>query len=137
MTLLCGFLDVQTGRFVYSNGGHCVPMVCTDREAAMLPVPKGMLVGAASGGHYSSMAYDLAVGETLFSSSDGVTEKAEDPVGRQLTEEGCLELLRRGAASALPALRDSLYERVVSHTGSKLLADDCTMLAVRRLAAER
>ena len=42
-------------------------------------------------------------------------------------------MLRRGATSALPTLLDSLYERVVSHTGSKLLADDCTMLAVRRL----
>ena len=136
VTLFCGFLDVQTGRFVYSNGGHCVPMVCTDREAAMLPVPKGMLVGAASGGHYSSMAYNLAVGETLFCYSDGVTE-AEDPAGKQLSEEGCLEWLRRGATRALPALLDSLYERVVSHTGSKLLVDDCTMLAVRRLAAER
>jgi len=110
--------------------------VCTDREAAMLPVPKGMLVGAASGGHYSSMAYNLAVGETLFCYSDGVTE-AEDPAGKQLSEEGCLEWLRRGATRALPALLDSLYERVVSHTGSKLLVDDCTMLAVRRLAAER
>jgi hypothetical protein len=31
----------------------------------------------------------------------------------------------------LPDLLDSLHEKVVSHTGSKVLADDCTMLAVR------
>jgi sigma-B regulation protein RsbU (phosphoserine phosphatase) len=136
VTLFCGFLDVQSGRFVYSNGGHCAPMVCTDREAALLALPKGILVGAAGGRHYSSMVYNLAVGETLFCYSDGVTE-AESPAGAQLSEDGCLELLRRGAANALPALLDMLYERVVSHTGSKLLADDCTMLAVRRLAPER
>ena len=135
VTLFCGFLDVQSGRFVYSNGGHCAPIVCTDRAAAMLPLPKGMLVGAASGRHYASMEYDLEVGETLFCYSDGVTE-AEDPDGAQLSEEGCRGLLRRGATSALPALLDSVYERVVRHTGTKLLADDCTMLAVRRLAPE-
>lgn len=81
------------------------------------------------------MEYKLAVGETLFCYSAGVTE-AENPAGVQFSEEGCLEWLRRGATSELPDLLDSLYEKVVSHTGSKLLADDCTMLAVRRLAPE-
>ncbi len=135
VTLFCGFLDVQSGRFVYSNGGHCAPMVCTDHNAALLPLPKGMLAGAASGRHYASMEYKLAVGETLFCYSDGVTE-AESQAGAQFSEEGCLEWLRRGGSSALPALLDSLYDKVVSHTGSKLLTDDCTMLAVRRLTPD-
>lgn len=131
VTLFCGFLDVQSGRFVYSNGGHCAPMVCTARTAALLPLPKGMLAGAASGRHYSSMEYNLKPGETLFCYSDGVTE-AENPAGAQFSEEGCLEWLRRSATNALPELLDSLYAKVISYTDSKLLADDCTMLAVRR-----
>ena len=135
VTLLCGFLDVQSGRFVYSNGGHCAPMVCTDRDATLLPLPKGMLVGAASGRHYASMEYTLAVGETLFCYTDGVIE-AENKAGAQFSEKSCLEWLRRGATSTLPALLDSLYEKVVDHTGSKLLADDCTMLALRRPAPD-
>ncbi len=130
VTLFCGFLDVQSGRFVYSNGGHCAPMVCTDHNAALLPLPKGTLVGAISGRHYGSMQRNLAVGETLFCYTDGVTE-AENRAGDQFSEEWCLELLRRGAESALPALLDSLHEKVVGHTGSKVLADDCTMLALR------
>ncbi len=136
VTLFCGFLDVQSGRFVYSNGGHCAPMVCTARTAALLPLPKGMLAGAASGRHYASMVYNLAVGETLFCYSDGVTE-AENQSGAQFSEEGCLEWLRSNATDPLPTLLDALYAKVVSHTGSKLLADDCTMLAVRRLAPDR
>jgi sigma-B regulation protein RsbU (phosphoserine phosphatase) len=135
VTLFCGFLDVQSGRFVYSNGGHCAPMVCAGRDASLLPLPKGMLVGAASGRRYASMEYNLAVGETLFCYSDGVTE-AEDQAGVQFSEEGCLEWLRCDATGALPDLLDSLYDKVMSHTGSKLLADDCTMLAARRLAPD-
>jgi sigma-B regulation protein RsbU (phosphoserine phosphatase) len=131
VTLFCGFLDVHSGRFVYSNGGHCAPMVCTGRDVAPLPLPKGVLVGAASGRRYSSMQRDLAIGETLFCYTDGVTE-AENQLGAQFSEDGCVELLRRGATGDLPALLDSLYENVVSHTGSALLADDCTMLALRR-----
>lgn len=135
VTLFCGFLDVQSGRFVYSNGGHCAPMVCAGRDASLLPLPKGMLVGAASGRRYVSMEYNLAVGETLLCYSDGVTE-AEDQAGVQFSEEGCLEWLRHDATGALSDLLDSLYDKVLSHTGSKLLADDCTMLAARRLAAD-
>jgi len=131
VTLFCGFLDVPSGRFVYSNGGHCAPMVSTGRTAAMLPLPKGMLVGAASGRRYTGMEYKLAAGETLFCYTDGVTE-AEDKAGAQFSEASCLEWLRQGATSALPALLDSLYERVVMHTGARQPADDCTMLAIRR-----
>jgi sigma-B regulation protein RsbU (phosphoserine phosphatase) len=133
VTLFCGFLDVQSGAFVYSNGGHCAPMLCTGRDGTLLPLPKGMLVGAASGRRYASLRRKLEVGETLLCYTDGVTE-AEDPAGAQFSEQACLELLRRGATSPLPVLLDSLYEKVVAHTGSKLLADDCTMLAVRRPA---
>lgn len=134
VTLFCGFLDVQTGRFVYSNGGHCAPMVCDDRGAALLRVPRGMLVGVSSGTHYSSMERSLEVGETLFCYTDGVTE-AEDAAGVQFSVERCLDGLRLGAASSLPGLLDDMHQQVVRHCGSALLADDCTMLAVRRILA--
>jgi len=131
VTLFCGFLDVQSGRLVYSNGGHCVPMVCSATGAAMLPLPKGTLVGAASGRRYSSLERILERGETLLCYTDGVTE-AQDRSGVHFSERGCLEMLRHGTTSPLPALLDCLYGQVVGHCGSRLLADDCTMLAVRR-----
>jgi phosphoserine phosphatase RsbU/P len=131
VTLFCGFLDVQGGRFVYSNGGHCAPMVCSGKGAAALPLPRGALVGAASGRRYSSMEIILAPGDTLLCYTDGVTE-AEDAAGTQFSAERCLEMLRLGMASSLPALLDSVHDEVVAHCASTLLADDCTMLAVRR-----
>jgi sigma-B regulation protein RsbU (phosphoserine phosphatase) len=136
LTLFCGFLDVPSGRFVYANGGHCAPMISSGRKTEFLPLPKGILVGAASGRHYFSMQCDLAIGETLFCYTDGVTE-AENRAGVPFSEEGCLEALRNGSGIALPDLLDYLQEKVAIHTGSKALADDCTMLALRRLAPER
>jgi sigma-B regulation protein RsbU (phosphoserine phosphatase) len=133
VTLFCGFLDVESGSFVYSNGGHCAPMVCRGRNAALMPVPKGILIGAASGRHYASMRRDLAVGETLLFYTDGVTE-AEDRSGVPFSEAGCLAALRSNAEAPLPDLLDALHGQVTAHTGSKVLTDDCTMLAVRRLA---
>jgi phosphoserine phosphatase RsbU/P len=130
VTLFCGFLDVQSGSFTYSSGGHCPPMVCSGHDAGLLPLPRTMLLGAMSGRRYDSMQRNLAAGEILFCYTDGVTE-AENQAGVQFSEARCLELLRLGAEGALPALLDTLHEKVVSHTGSDALADDCTMLAVR------
>jgi len=131
VTLFCAFLDVPSGRLVYSNGGHCAPMLCSAAGAAVLPVPKGALVGAASGRRYASMELMLGPGETLLCYTDGVTEP-EDAEGVPFSEQRCLELLGLAMASPLPALLDSLYEKVATHCGSSLLPDDCTMLAVRR-----
>jgi sigma-B regulation protein RsbU (phosphoserine phosphatase) len=100
---------------------------------AMFP---GILVGAASGRRYSSLQRTLEVGDTLLCYTDGVTE-AESREGVSFSEEGCLEALRRGAKTPLPDLLDALHEKVVNHTGSRVMADDCTLLAVRRLAPER
>jgi sigma-B regulation protein RsbU (phosphoserine phosphatase) len=136
LTAFCGFLDVPSGRFVYANGGHCPPMVGDGRDAGFLPLPRGILIGAASGRRYSSMHHDLAIGETLFCYTDGVTE-AENRAGVPFSEHGCREALRRGARTPLPDLLESLHGKVVAHTGSRVLADDCTMLAVRRLAPGR
>ena len=133
VTLFCGFLDVPSGRFVYSNGGHCAPILCSEAGATLLPLPKGALLGAAGGRRYASLERILAPGETLFCYTDGVTE-AEDAAGAAFSESRCLELLRRAASSPLPEFLDSVYENVVGHCGSRLLADDCTMLAVRRVA---
>ena len=130
LTLFCGFLDVQTRNFVYANGGHCAPIVGAGRDAALLPLPPGSLVGAVSGRRYSSLQRKLMAGETLLCYTDGVTE-AENPAGVPFSEEGCLESLRGSAGNPLPALLDALHDKVVSHAGSSMLADDCAMLALR------
>lgn len=135
VTLFCGFLDVEDGRFVYSNGGHCAPLVGRGAQVRRLAMPKGMIVGAAPGRRYASLECELAIGETLFCYSDGITE-AQDPAGAELSEQRCREWLAGAGAKPLPELLDALFERVVQHTGSRILADDCTMLAVRRLAPE-
>jgi len=130
VTLFCGFLDVESGRLVYSNGGHCPPMVSGGGRAALLPLPRGPLIGAMSGMRYTAMQRQLAAGETLFCYTDGVTE-AQNPAGELFSEQACLEVLRRNDGKPLPAVLDVIHDKVVGHTGSKILTDDCTMLAVR------
>ncbi|MEY3251255.1 MAG: hypothetical protein RL227_228, partial [Pseudomonadota bacterium] len=130
VTMFCGILDIPHRRLLYSNGGHCAPMLLYPGSSRMLPIPKGPLVGAFPGCKYSSMEIRLGHDETLFCYTDGVTE-AHDPKGEELTEERCLQLLNGLQPQACGDLLDHVRARVAEFTGTEILEDDCTMLALR------
>jgi phosphoserine phosphatase RsbU/P len=134
VTIFCGFLNVNSGRLVYSNGGHCAPILLTQSGARELAIPKGSLVGAFEGARYSALEITLAADETLFCYTDGVTE-AHNPLGEEYGEARCLTLLAESANQRLlemPALLDAVRVSVERFSGSAVLEDDCTMLALRR-----
>ena len=133
VTMFCGFLDLQTGTLRYSNGGHCAPVLYGLGTARLLPIPKGALVGAFPGLRYLAMEHKFAQGEMLFCYTDGVTE-AENTACEQYSEERCIQFLKGAGAMPLPALLDAVRHDVASFRNSKLLDDDCTMLAVKRPA---
>lgn len=130
VTMFCGILDIPHRRLLYSNGGHCAPMLLYPGSSRMLPIPKGPLVGAFPGCKYSSMEIQLGHDETLFCYTDGVTE-AHDPKGDELTEERCLQMLGSLQPQACGDLLDHVRGRVSEFTGTDILEDDCTMLAIR------
>ena len=130
VTMFCGILDVASRRIRYSNGGHCAPMRVHRGRSSMLPIPKGPLVGAFPGCTYTSMEVRLEDGETLFCYTDGVTE-AQDPRGEHFTEERCLEMLDSQPPRPSGELLDFVRAQVADFTGTNVLLDDCTMLAIR------
>jgi sigma-B regulation protein RsbU (phosphoserine phosphatase) len=131
VTLFCGFLDLDTGLLRYSNGGHCPPMLLADGVASLLPIPRGVLVGAFPGLVFGAMQTVLAPGATLLCYTDGVTEAANG-AGVEFSEQRCLQLLAQWGQRPLPEALDLLRLAVSTHTGRPLLDDDCTMLAIRR-----
>jgi sigma-B regulation protein RsbU (phosphoserine phosphatase) len=133
-TIFCGFLDVASGHFVYSNGGHCNPLRNSAAGTEVLPLPRGVLVGAFPGMTYRSLTIELDPGDLLFIYTDGITE-AEAAAGEQFSAERCMAVLRRERETPLPLLLDRLRQEVRSFTGRDTLEDDCTLLALRRPAA--
>ena len=130
VTMFCAILDIPKRMLLYSNGGHCAPMLLHPGRSRMLPIPKGPLVGAFPGCRYSSMELVLGPEETLFCYTDGVTE-AHNSKGEEFTEERCLQML--DGLLPLPSgdLLDHVRAQVADFTGTGLLEDDCTMLAIR------
>ncbi len=130
-TIFCGFLDVGSGHFVYSNGGHCHPLLDDGSATVPLTLPRGVLVGAFPGMAYSSLSLDLTPGDLLFIYTDGITE-AESPAGVPFSLSACRSVLEREREAPLPRLLEQLREEVRRFTGSPGLEDDCTLLALRR-----
>jgi phosphoserine phosphatase RsbU/P len=131
VTLLCGFLDVITGRLIYSNAGHCAPLVLKNGEISRLTLPKGMLAGVVPNNHYQAFEVFLAEGETLICFTDGVTE-AQTPDGQEFSEPRLLDVSLLNATASLPELLNNILKEVIAFTGNKVFGDDCTMLALRR-----
>jgi sigma-B regulation protein RsbU (phosphoserine phosphatase) len=132
VTMFCGVLDVSKRRLVYSNAGHCAPMLLYPGSSRMLPIPKGPLVGAFAGVKFSAMELQLGPEETLFCYTDGVTE-ARNSLDEELTEERCLEMLNSLQPQSAANLVDFVREQVADFSGTTTLEDDCTMLAIRLL----
>ena len=132
VTVFCGILDIPKRKMVYSNGGHCAPMLLQPGHSRMLPIPKGPLIGAFAGCTYRSMEIQLGHQETLFCYTDGVTE-AHNAKEEAFTEERCLQLLDAMEPQASGDLLDHVRAQVSDFTGTDVLEDDCTMLALRLL----
>jgi phosphoserine phosphatase RsbU/P len=136
VTLFCGFLNVATGRLVYSNGGHCAPILVSENRAAPIPIPRGTLVGAIPKLKYRSNELTLNAGDTLVCYTDGVTE-AQSASGEEYSEERLTGLLLRASKSAPAAMMDAVRRDVGEFTGNQALEDDCTLLAIRRRGAAK
>lgn len=133
VTLFCGLLEVDTGRLLYSNGGHCPPMLNSNGQTSILPLPKGPLVGAFDGARYDSLELSLGIGDTLFCYTDGVTESRNNR-NDEFSEGRCLEFFNRIASQPIRQLLESVRGEVAVFSETPVLEDDCTMLALRRLA---
>ncbi len=131
VTLFCGFLNVETGHLVYSNGGHCAPILVSGNKAAGIPIPKGALVGALPGMTYSSLEMTLTANDTLICYTDGVTE-AQPASGEEFSEERLIELLRRESGRPAEIIVESTQRAVKEFTGNNALDDDYTLLVIRR-----
>ena len=132
ITLFCGFLDIASGRVIYSNGGHCAPLLLHQGEASHLPIPKGTLVGVIPGLRYLAHEIVLGEGDILVCFTDGVTE-AQTEAGEEFSGARLLQLVGANANLPLEILLDTVRREVTAFTGNHALDDDCTLLTLRRL----
>lgn len=131
ITLFIGTYDPATGTFEYVNAGHPPALVRRASGSWDRLQEGGVALGLFDGAEYRLGTTTLAPGDFVAIYSDGITE-AEHPSTGYFDEMGLQRSL--AAAHARPAadLCRSVFEDVKAHTDEGKLADDLTILVLRR-----
>lgn len=133
VTMFCGFLDIDSGSLSYSNGGHWPPLLVSAAGVRELHLPRGMMIGPVADAAYTKCEAVLERGTTLLCYTDGVTEAANAD-GEEFSLAGLAAALGDAPAEGRPlaGTLEQVRRELLRFSGDAPLADDCTLLAVRR-----
>ncbi|RZL88305.1 MAG: serine/threonine-protein phosphatase, partial [Variovorax sp.] len=128
-TVLCGHLDVRSGRCTLASAGHDAPLLLhADGRVETLPVEAGPPLGFEASAAFPLWHGSLQPGASLLAFTDGVTE-AFDADDQAYGSERLVAALQRGDDAA------DLCRRVIADvhefTGAAPQSDDITVLAIR------
>jgi sigma-B regulation protein RsbU (phosphoserine phosphatase) len=131
VTMFCAILDINTGEFLYTNGGHNPPLILHNNgHTEYFVLESGMVLGISADAEYSVSSLMLNPGDTIIMYTDGVTEAFN--IDGEMFEE---DRLKQTAASlALFPVKD-MVEGIISTVSSFShgipQSDDITILAIR------
>ncbi|MFC5449772.1 PP2C family protein-serine/threonine phosphatase [Paenibacillus aestuarii] len=131
-TILCGVLDIGTGRLLYSDGGHCPAyLIRKDGTMEQLKGKKGLPLGVMDDMAYPDNISYLEQGDRLVVYTDGITE-AEDQWQEQYGFARLGELLHKERASSQERLLTHMVEDVDRFADGAVQSDDMAVLVVDR-----
>ncbi|MGZ3312183.1 MAG: PP2C family protein-serine/threonine phosphatase [Xanthobacteraceae bacterium] len=134
VTLFFGILSPGTGEVLYCNAGHNPPYRVDGGKPQAIEDANGMVLGVRPSATYTTGRLLLALGETLYLYSDGVTE-AHDPGGNLFCEHRLEAVLCTHAGRGSREIVGGVAEALKGFVGTAPPSDDITMLALRWLDA--
>lgn len=132
ITLVLGVYTRSTGEFAYVNAGHPPPLLRRVSGTCDRLVTGGVALGLFDGSRYQADRIVVEPGDVMVLYSDGITE-AENEQGNPLNESGLEEAIARDAHRSAVDLGAAIFKSVERHAENTKLADDLTVLVLRRL----
>jgi sigma-B regulation protein RsbU (phosphoserine phosphatase) len=129
VTVLCGILNLETGRFHYASAGHDPALLIRGQEVRFLELETGPPIGLEEKAVFPQFECSLMPDDLILFYTDGITE-AMNPQG-ELFSEGRLTAVLSGNVPADPAQTieaiQSAYGQFVADAAQ---SDDLTLLAL-------
>lgn len=146
-TMVYGILELDSGRFTYSNGGHCPPIhFITDSENSdnhnqneekfELLETGGMLIGAFDIATFSSDTCQLTQGDVLVLYTDGVTETEGQEPNDFYGEERLIECFSKYITLSAESLCAVLQKELMEFSGTTQTKDDRAVVVIKRTDAK-
>ena len=138
VTLFAGVLDLSSGELKYCNAGHDAPIhlrlddlqSTNDLRLGQLECTPNLPLGVLPGFNYEEQQTTLAVGDTLFLYTDGLTE-AENSNHELFGMDRLLATIDKQQNVGCLPLIQTMQAAVRQFVGSDEQSDDLTMFAIR------
>ena len=131
VTLFIGILNIKTGHFLYSNGGHNLPLLIKkDKDPVFFGYTDSTVVGLYDDTEYENAGVTLSSGDMLCMYTDGVTE-AFNEKGEQFDEERLMDILKAPHSGPVKNIVEDILRRVSSFIGDNPRSDDLTILFLK------
>ncbi len=124
-------LDLRDGSLRYVRAGHDEPILCAADGSVARLTGRGRFLGAIDGFEVEERDAHIEPGGALILYSDGITD-ATAPDGRTYPLEALLAVVTTQLPGSAEAMADAIMRDVAAHTAGSPLADDVTVLAIKR-----
>jgi serine phosphatase RsbU (regulator of sigma subunit) len=131
ITFFLSIIDLRTGSLTYVNAGQTPPLLRRQDGTVERLTTGGIALGMFDQSIYEQSDTHLAPGDMLVAYSDGITE-AENRAGQPFDEGGLEQAVQTYGSSPAPDLARTLFTVVEQHAGDTRLADDLTVVVVKR-----
>jgi sigma-B regulation protein RsbU (phosphoserine phosphatase) len=131
ITLFYAVYQPLTGDMTYVSAGHTPPLLLRGNGRCERMTEGGIALGMFDRSTYKTGHLTIQPDELFAVYSDGVTE-AENATGRPFDEAGLESALVANRGLPLSALGTAIVRAVEQHTADTRLADDVTILLLRR-----
>ena len=131
ITLFYSVMDLATGELTYVNAGHTPPLLLRENGSVQRLQDGGVALGMFDGSSFQTGRIRLEHDDLLAIYSDGITE-AENPRGDPFDERGLETVLTAERRNNVAATCTAVVRAVERHTADTRLADDLTLLLLRR-----
>ena len=134
ITLFLAVYQPLTGEIIYVNAGHTQPLLIRSNRKCERLTEGGIALGMFEHSTYQTGHALIQPDELIAVYSDGITE-AEDPGGCPFDESGLESTLTANLNGNLASIGSAVVRAVEQHTADTRLADDLTILLLRRCTA--
>jgi sigma-B regulation protein RsbU (phosphoserine phosphatase) len=135
VTVLCGILDLDTGRFTFANAGHEPPILARPGDAEPSWVEGGgPLLGMFARLDLTANEVVIGAGERLLLYTDGITD-AQAPSGERFGDARLMAAIQGSCDGEAFTTCRAVIQGVLAFQGDAEPADDLALLVLRRLPA--